>query len=62
VIFADEKTLEIDEEATARQRAELLGARDRHGSLNDLFSREAGRLIPSRSPTSEAGNRAFGLG
>jgi N-methylhydantoinase B len=62
VMFVDEKTLEVDEAATERRRRELRGARDGHGSLNDRFSREAGRLIPSRSPTSEAGNQAFGLG
>ncbi len=61
VIFRDEKTLEIDAEATERRRAEIRAARDVRGSLNNLFSREAGRLIPSRSPTSEAGNKAFGL-
>jgi hypothetical protein len=51
----------VDAEATERRRAELRAPRDAEGSLNDLFSREAGRLIPSRSPTSEAGNKAFGL-
>ena len=61
VIFVDEKTLDVDGEATERRRAELRAERDGEGSLNDLFSREAGRLIPSRSPTSEAGNKAFGL-
>jgi N-methylhydantoinase B/oxoprolinase/acetone carboxylase alpha subunit len=61
VIFVDEKTLEVDAAATERRRAEIRAARDGEGSLNDLFSREAGRLIPSRSPTSEAGNKAFGL-
>jgi N-methylhydantoinase B/oxoprolinase/acetone carboxylase alpha subunit len=61
VIFRDQKSLEIDEEATERRRAELRAGRDGHGSLNDLFSREAGRLIPSASPVSEAGNTIFGL-
>jgi N-methylhydantoinase B/oxoprolinase/acetone carboxylase alpha subunit len=61
VVFVDEKTLEVDGSATERRRAELRAARDGDGSLNDLFSREAGRLIPSRSPTSEAGNQTFGL-
>jgi N-methylhydantoinase B/oxoprolinase/acetone carboxylase alpha subunit len=61
VIFVDEKTLEVDVQATERRREELRAAHDGHGSLNELFSREAGRLIPSRSPVSEAGNGAFGL-
>jgi N-methylhydantoinase B/oxoprolinase/acetone carboxylase alpha subunit len=62
VIFRDEKSLEIDEEATERQRGELRGSRDGNGaSLNELFSRDEGRLIPSVSPVSEAGNRAFGM-
>lgn len=65
VVFVDEKTLEIDAEATERRRTELRaernGSGDGGGSLNDLFSREAGRLIPSHSPTSDAGNKAFGL-
>ena len=63
VVFVDEKSLEVDASATEARRAEIRAARngDGNGSLNDLFSREAGRLIPSRSPTSEAGNQAFGL-
>jgi N-methylhydantoinase B/oxoprolinase/acetone carboxylase alpha subunit len=61
VVFVDERTLEVDADATERRRAELRSARNGEGSLNDVFSREAGRLIPSRSPTSEAGNTAFGL-
>jgi N-methylhydantoinase B/oxoprolinase/acetone carboxylase alpha subunit len=62
VIFRDEKSLEIDEEATERRRGELRGSRDGNGaSLNELFSRDEGRLIPSVSPVSEAGNRAFGM-
>jgi N-methylhydantoinase B/oxoprolinase/acetone carboxylase alpha subunit len=61
VIFVDEKTLEVDEEATERRRAELRSSSDGRRSLNERFDREAGRLIPSRSPVSEAGNKAFGL-
>jgi hypothetical protein len=60
-VFVDENTLGVDADATEQRRAELRAARSGDGSLNELFSREAGRLIPSRSPTSEAGNKAFGL-
>jgi N-methylhydantoinase B/oxoprolinase/acetone carboxylase alpha subunit len=62
VIFVDEQSLEIDEQATEQRRAELRSAGNVGGSLNERFSRDAGRLIPSTSPTSEAGNRIFGLG
>jgi len=62
VLFKDERSLEIDEEGTARRRDEIRAAPNgRGGSLDDLFNREAGRLLPSLSPASEAGNRAFGL-
>jgi N-methylhydantoinase B/oxoprolinase/acetone carboxylase alpha subunit len=61
VIFHDERSLEVDTEATARRRAELRASRDGNGSLNALFDRDEGRLLPSVSPVSEAGNRAFGL-
>ena len=62
VIFVDEKSLEIDADATRRRRDELRSSRTgASGSLNAIFSREKGRLIPSRSPVSEAGNRAFGM-
>ena len=62
VVFKDERSLEIDEEGTARRREELRSASNgKRGSLDDLFNREAGRLLPSLSPSSEAGNRAFGL-
>jgi N-methylhydantoinase B/oxoprolinase/acetone carboxylase alpha subunit len=60
VVFRDERTLEVDVEATERRRAELRASRD-GGSLNTLFDRGEGRLLPSVSPVSEAGNRAFGL-
>jgi N-methylhydantoinase B/oxoprolinase/acetone carboxylase alpha subunit len=60
VVFRDERTLEVDVEATERRRAELRASRD-GGSLNALFDRGEGRLLPSVSPVSEAGNRAFGL-
>jgi hypothetical protein len=61
VIFRDERSLEIDTEATERRRAELRASHDGNGSLNALFDRDEGRLLPSVSPVSEAGNRAFGL-
>jgi N-methylhydantoinase B/oxoprolinase/acetone carboxylase alpha subunit len=62
VIFRDERSLEIDTEATERRRAELRDGRGSDGSsLNALFDRSEGRLLPSVSPVSEAGNRAFGL-
>jgi N-methylhydantoinase B len=60
VVFRDEKRLEVDAEGTERRRAELRAARD-GGSLNALFDRSEGRLLPSVSPVSEAGNKAFGL-
>jgi N-methylhydantoinase B/oxoprolinase/acetone carboxylase alpha subunit len=62
VIFRDERSLEVDTEATERRRAELRASRDGGGSLNELFDRAEGRLLPSVSAVSEAGNRAFGLG
>jgi N-methylhydantoinase B/oxoprolinase/acetone carboxylase alpha subunit len=62
VIFRDERSLEVDTEATGRRRAELRASRDGGGSLNELFDRAEGRLLPSVSAVSEAGNRAFGLG
>ena len=61
VVFVDENTLEIDEAATEKQRAEIRSSRNGRQSLNDVFSRDEGRLLPSRSPASEAGNRAFGM-
>ncbi len=62
VIFRDEQSLEVETDATERRRAELRAARDGEGSsLNALFDRSEGRLLPSVSPVSEAGNRAFGL-
>ena len=61
VVFRDEKTLEVDADATERRRSELRASRDGNGSLNALFDRQAGHLLPSISPVSEAGNEAFGL-
>lgn len=62
VIFRDERTLEVDAEATERRRVELRASRESDLSLNELFDREAGRLLPSTSPVSEAGNKVFGMG
>jgi len=62
VIFVDEGTLEIDEAATERRREEIRSTRGaERGTLEDLFSRSAGGLLPSRSPSSAAGNREFGM-
>jgi N-methylhydantoinase B/oxoprolinase/acetone carboxylase alpha subunit len=62
VIFVDERDLEIDEAATTARRDDIRagrnGARD---SLESMFSRSEGKLLPSKSPTSEAGNSAFGM-
>jgi hypothetical protein len=58
VVFADERTLEIDEAATEARRAELRAA-GTVGSLGDYF---ADRPLPSVSPpTSLAGNRELGM-
>jgi hypothetical protein len=59
VVFADEQTLEIDEEATAARRAELATKRD-GSSLTEYFEERG--LPPSSSPTSLAGNSEFGIG
>ena len=61
VIFADENTLVIDEGATEKQRAEIRSSRSGRQSLNDVFSRDEGKLIPSKSPVSAAGNKIFGM-
>jgi N-methylhydantoinase B len=58
VVFADERTLEVDEAATEARRAELRG-RPNGSSLTDYFSGRA--LPPSSSPVSLAGNREFEL-
>ena len=57
VVFADERTLEIDEAATEALRAELRGSRE-VTSLTDYF---AGTLPPSTKPVSVAGNAEFGM-
>ena len=62
VVFVDERELEIDEEATKRRRDEIRASRNGdRGELESLFSRKDGKLLPSVSPTSEAGNSAFGM-
>ena len=59
VVFADERSLEVDAAATERLRQELR-ARRNGSSLTEYFaSRE---LTPSSAPTSLAGNREFGIG
>jgi N-methylhydantoinase B/oxoprolinase/acetone carboxylase alpha subunit len=59
VVFADERSFEVDEAATERLRRELRAKRD-GSSLTEYFaSRE---LTPSSAPTSLAGNREFGIG
>ena len=61
VIFVDEGDFEIDEEATKSRRDEIRASRNGdRDSLERLFSRAEG-LLPSNSPTSEAGNSAFGM-
>ena len=58
VVFRDERSLEIDAEATERLRAELRTKQD-GSSLTEYFS--ARGLPASSSPTSVAGNREFGI-
>jgi hypothetical protein len=58
VVFADERTLEIDSAATSALREELRSQRD-VSSLTDYFAKRD--LPPSSSPTSIAGNAEFGL-
>ena len=58
VVFADERTLEIDEAATERLRAELRAKQD-GSSLTEWY---AGReLPPASAPASAAGNAEFSL-
>src|SRR5581483_2545816 len=59
VVFADERTLEVDEQATEALRREL-AARRGDGSLTEWY---AGReLPPASAPVSRAGNAEFSLG
>ena len=59
VVFADERTLEIDDAATEALRAELRGEAD-GGLLTEYFA-DRGRCHPSSRPTSVAGNRELGI-
>jgi N-methylhydantoinase B len=62
VVFTDERTLEVDEGATQRRREEIRARGDGQlRSLTEMLGGEELRLLPSRSPTTEAGNRAFGF-
>jgi N-methylhydantoinase B/oxoprolinase/acetone carboxylase alpha subunit len=58
VVFKDERSLEIDAEATEAMREELRGE-DVKRSLTGFF--EGRELPPSSSPSALAGNREFGL-
>jgi N-methylhydantoinase B/oxoprolinase/acetone carboxylase alpha subunit len=58
VVFADERTLEIDEAATEALRAELR-AQASGSSLTEYFAGK--ELPPAGAPTSVAGNAEFGL-
>ena len=58
VVFADERTLEIDAAATERLRAELAAKRGEH-SLTEWYSRA--QLPPSSAPVSVAANAEYGL-
>ena len=55
MIFADERTLEIDATATDAKRAELAANRDGR-SLTEYFR---DRLVPYNAPVSIAGNAEF---
>jgi len=57
VVFADERTIEIDEAATEALRTELRESR-RGTSLTEYF---ADGLLPSTKPVSVAGNAEFGM-
>jgi N-methylhydantoinase B/oxoprolinase/acetone carboxylase alpha subunit len=58
VVFADERTLEIDEGATEALRGQL-GTSGNGGSLSEYFAQ---RALPAVSPpTSVAGNRELGI-
>ena len=58
VVFTDERSLEIDEDATARLRDELR-ARPRFTSLTEYYAERG--LPPSSAPSSPAGNAQFGM-
>jgi N-methylhydantoinase B/oxoprolinase/acetone carboxylase alpha subunit len=58
VVFADERTLAIDDGATERLRAELRNARN-GSSLTEYFASRG--VVPSSAPASAAGNDEFEL-
>jgi N-methylhydantoinase B len=60
VVFKDERSLEIDEQATEELRTKLRAQPNGH-SLNDVFSREDGKLLANVPPATDAGNRVLGL-
>jgi N-methylhydantoinase B/oxoprolinase/acetone carboxylase alpha subunit len=60
VVFKDERSLEIDEQATDELRTKLRAQPNGH-SLNDVFSREDGKLLANVPPATDAGNRVLGL-
>jgi N-methylhydantoinase B len=59
VVFRDEQTLEIDDEATAGLREELAASRNGMKSLTEYYAERG--LIPKNPPVSVAGNREFGI-
>ena len=59
VVFRDERTLEIDGEATAALRVELAAGRNGMRSLTDYYEERG--LIQRNPPVSVAGNREFGI-
>ncbi len=60
VVFADERTLEIDEAATEALREELRASRT--ARLARRSTSPAAPLPPVSPPASVAGNREFGIG
>jgi N-methylhydantoinase B/oxoprolinase/acetone carboxylase alpha subunit len=59
VVFRDERTLEIDAEATAKLRSELAQRRNGTRSLTEYYAERG--LVPRNPPTSVAGNAEFGI-
>ena len=60
VVFADERTLEIDADATARLREELRASRDGPGSLTAYFAERRAERKPNA--VTVAGDREFAKG
>jgi hypothetical protein len=58
VVFADERTLEIDVAATEALRATLRASRKGHSLTEHFADRE---LLPARAAASAAGNAEFGM-